>query len=84
MNNYDNNQMLPVKKWHSNMTYVAEGCGDLPVMKLDDRIVSIWKVKSIWERFKFMFHGEVTFSVWSGQQPPISINCGDVVERVKQ
>lgn len=63
------------------MTYVADGCGDLPVLKLNDRIVSIWKQHSIWERIKFLFHGEMTFSVFSKEQPPIALSSGDIVER---
>ncbi len=78
----EKNELLPIKKWHTNMTYVADGCGDLPVLKLKDQIISVWKQNSIWERIKFLFHGEITFSVFSNQQPPIALSSGDIIERV--
>jgi len=77
-------EFWPVKKWHTTNVYQAAGCGDLPVCKLPDQIVSVWKQKSLWERVKFLFHGEITFSVWGQQQPPIGLSCGDIVQRDEQ
>ena len=68
---------VPVKKWHSNCTHKLEGCHDLPTTVLKDQIISVWKCKSIWERIKFLFNGEITLSVMGKGQPPITLFSGD-------
>lgn len=84
----DKRVMEPVRKWHTNDVLKGwekstgwEKVNDLAITRLANHqgIVSVWKVKSIWQRFKFLFHGEITFGTTSKTHPPILIYCSDVV-----
>jgi hypothetical protein len=75
-------EFTPVKKWHNTNTHV--GTGDikpLPTTKLNDgSINSVWTLPSKWERFKFLFFGEITLRMM-GSQPPVAIVAGDIFGR---
>lgn len=73
-------QMVPVKKPHTNVTYTGPpGVDDLPTTIDESGIVSsVWTCKSLWERFKFFFHGEVTLRIYSKSIPPVSVLIGDI------
>lgn len=62
--------MKPVKFKEQNITYVAEGCGDLPAHKADDQIISCWQLSE--EDLKRVSEtGVVWLSVIGQHQPPI-------------
>ena len=82
-------EFIPVKKMHSNSVLKGwpadkakgiEKVHDLHITRLiDNSVVSIWKCKSIIERVKFLFTGEITFMVQSKTHPPISILIHDQI-----
>lgn len=78
------NQLVPVKKTHSNFVFAApEGmkdCSDLNVTKFKDQIVSIWKLKSFRERLSFLMKGEITLIISGTGMPPVSLMNGDAIE----
>lgn len=80
--------MKPIKKWHTNSVLKGwdgddkkDPVHDLPVTRIENNggVVSIWKIKSIWQRVKFLFHGEITFQTMGTTHPPVSFYCGDVI-----
>lgn len=89
----DHRIMCPVKKWHTNETLRGwdaedgkEAVNDLSITTLGNNqgILSIWKIVSIWQRVKFLIHGEITFQVHAKTHPPVQMYCGDVVIRLKE
>ena len=36
--------MNPIQFKEQNVTYIAEGCNDLPAHKVKDQIISCWKL----------------------------------------
>jgi len=77
----------PVRKPHNNRVFTAPvgmgNCKDLYVTKIDpDEHVSTWTV-NLWERIKFLFHGEISLSVIGGM-PPVSISTGDSCKELTQ
>lgn len=86
MNRYD---FQPVKKQHNNFTYTApdemDNCSDLHVTNLDWGSVSVWGVKSLFERIKFLFTGQISLIVHGQGMPPVSLYIGDWYEtKVKE
>lgn len=78
----DVQEFVPVSKTHTNRKYTASGCGDLPVTYADNRLFSVWKMPSFWQRVRFLFNGEVTLILLGSSQPPCCIVRGDSVERL--
>lgn len=78
MNKYD---FQPTRKPHQNFTYKApegmDNCSDLHVTNIIGGSVSVWKVKSIWERIKFLFSGEISLVIQGHGMPPVSLHTGD-------
>lgn len=62
--------MEPIKFEEQNITFVAEGCLDLPAHKAEDQIISCWKLSDE-ELKQIQETGIVWFSVMGQQQPPI-------------
>jgi hypothetical protein len=62
----------------ANMT--EEECSSLPVWSGASEgvqyTISCWRL-SLWERIKFMFHGNVWLYVWAGgrTQPPVALTA---------
>lgn len=82
---YRKDQFLPINKWHNNFTYTAppsmKNCNDLQVTKLDGRILSTWKMNSIFERIKFLFKGEIILEVSGDSFSPTAIYFHDGIKR---
>ena len=86
-------EFRPVKKWHTNKIYTGpKGVSDLPLTQAGNEdtgtgigltLNSVWFQPSIWERVKFLFHGEVTLRIVGNIQPPVSVVCGDIFGRSK-
>ncbi len=62
--------MKPIKFEEQNITYVADGCLDLPAHRAVDQIISCWKLSDK-EKEEIQRTGIVWFSVMGQQQPPI-------------
>ena len=77
------NYFEPINKKHSNFIFKAPesmpDCGDLHVTRIEDNIISNWKISSLWERFKFLFHGEITLTIYGQSMPPVSLGISDAV-----
>lgn len=76
--------LFPITKWHTNSTLKGFGdVVDLPITKFPGLIISVWKVKSVWWRVRFLFSGEVSFMCQGATHPPISIIIGESVIKNK-
>lgn len=62
--------MKPIKFEEQNITYVAEGCGDLPAHKAEHQIISCWELTEK-EKEEVQKTGVVWLSVFGQQQPPV-------------
>lgn len=62
--------MKPINFKEQNVTYIAEGCNDLPAHKAEDQIISCWKLTKE-ELEQINKTGIVWFSVMGQTQPPI-------------
>lgn len=73
--------MKPIKFEESNVTYVAEGCNDLPAYKGETQIISCWQLtEQDLETIKET--GVIWFSVAGQSQPPIWLGTEKPFERV--
>lgn len=62
--------MNPIKFEEQNVTYIAEGCKDLPAYKGENQIISCWQLtEQDLETIKET--GVIWFSVAGQSQPPI-------------
>lgn len=84
MKNYNKYTLIPIKKPYNNFTFTApkgmDNCIDLHVTKTKQQIVSTWKLRSFWERLKFLFNGEITLVIWGQGMPPVSLVNRDILE----
>lgn len=62
--------MNPIQFKEQNVTYIAEGCNDLPAHKAKDQIISCWKLTKE-ELEQINKTGVIWFSVMGQSQPPI-------------
>ena len=62
--------MNPIPFKEQNVTYIAEGCNDLPAHKAKDQIISCWKLTKE-ELEQINKTGVIWFSVMGQSQPPI-------------
>jgi hypothetical protein len=64
--------MFPVTFEDQNCVYKAPGCGDLPALKIGNRVISRWKMT---EKEKELFDktGDIYLSVVGGEQPPVAL-----------
>lgn len=62
--------MNPIQFKEQNVTYIAEGCNDLPAHKAKDQIISCWKLTKE-ELEQINKTGVIWFSVMGQLQPPI-------------
>ena len=62
--------MKPINFKEQNVTYIAEGCNDLPAHKAKDQIISCWKLTKE-ELEQINKTGIIWFSVMGQSQPPI-------------
>ena len=67
-------EMKPTVFKEQNNIYTGVNCGELPVLKLDDQIISKWEL-SFFERIKLLFTGAVWLGVAGKQQPPVYITA---------
>lgn len=80
--------MLPTQNMGNlievNRVYVADGCGDLPVHKAGNLIVSCWKL-SLEEIAEVMTTGRVYLGVYADRQPPVflSVSEKEVIGSIK-
>jgi hypothetical protein len=75
-------ELWPIETWHTNTVLKGfDDVQDLPITSWpeENRIMSVWKVKSIWWRIKFLFSGEISFMCWGDTHPPVSIMIGETV-----
>lgn len=64
--------MKPVDFAGRNRTYVAEGCGDLPIEDDGLQLISCWEMT--WrERFSALIFGRVWLSLAGKEHPPVLI-----------
>lgn len=87
-------EFKPVQKVHNNRTFTGRPVDsvvthdgiikDLPITDDGETLNSCWTCQSIWERFKFLFHGEITVRVMSKRHPAIAIQLGDTYREVKE
>lgn len=63
--------MNPVNFEDMNCIFKAPGCGDLPALKIDDRIISYWEMTEK-EKQEFMKTGKIYLSIVGGQ-PPVAL-----------
>ncbi len=63
-------EMNPIQFKEQNVTYIAEGCNDLPAHKAKDQIISCWKLTKE-ELEQINKTGVIWFSVMGQSQPPI-------------
>lgn len=79
----ENTPLVPIKKWHSNVSFHApegmDNCSTLEVTRIGDQLISVWKIESFWERVKFVFSGEISLTIFSRSLPPVSLVVGDCV-----
>ena len=62
--------MNPIQFKEQNVTYIAEGCNDLPAHKAKDQIISCWKLTKE-ELEQINKTGVIWFSVMGQSQPPV-------------
>ena len=62
--------MKPIKFKEQNITYVADGCGDLPAHRAEHQILSCWELTDK-EKEEVQKTGIVWLSVFGHQQPPV-------------
>lgn len=74
----------PIDKNYHNITYMGNGSTvkDLNLFKdeINNCLYSSWKIKSIFQRIKFLFNGEITLCVVGDKLPPMSVINGDYLE----
>ena len=56
----------------ANVTFVAEGCDDLPVHRTDQALVTCWRL-SLLERLQVLFGGRVFLWVRGDSHPPVML-----------
>ena len=81
-------ELQPICKKHNNRDafgYETDSTavkgGKIKDLRLTDdgqALASFWKCPSVWERVKFLFHGEITVRLLVRKQPPIAVVMGDV------
>lgn len=64
--------MKPINFKEKNVTYVKNGCKDLPAFKTEDKIISKWKM-SILERLKVIFTGCIWLIIQGNAHPPVCL-----------
>lgn len=81
--------MIPVKKPHTNQTFKGDHLTDahgqkvrnLELTMTDHSLISVWECPSLWERIKFLFHGEITLEILGHKLPPFNLTMGDRITR---
>lgn len=67
--------ILPKQFPEQNITYMAEGCGDLPAYKGDGVIITAWKLSDedieILQKTKTLY-----MSLWGQGMPPVGLYTG--------
>jgi hypothetical protein len=51
----------------------------MPISRTEQRIVSVWKCASIWQRFQFLLHGEITLTVLGLNHPSVCVSVNDTL-----
>ena len=64
--------MNPVNFEDMNCIFKAEGCGDLPALKIDKHIVQCWEMTEK-EKEEFIKTGKIYLSVLGNIQPPVAL-----------
>lgn len=77
--------MTPITKTYHNRVFKGfdddsvEGgrVSDISVHDDGQTLEQNWKCVSIWDRIKFLFHGEISVSIYSQSLPPVSVCVGE-------
>lgn len=88
MKHYD---LTPIAKPHSNAmlggrpaapneeNVIGGKVHGMPITRTDQRLISVWKCDSIWQRLQFLIHGEVTLTVLGSIQPAVCVSVNDTI-----
>ena len=51
----------------------------MPISRSEQRVVSVWKCDSIWQRFQFLMRGEITLTVLGSIHPAVCVSVNDTL-----
>lgn len=51
----------------------------MPISRNEQRVVSVWKCASIWQRLQFLIHGEITLTVLGSIHPAVCVSVNDTL-----
>jgi hypothetical protein len=83
--------MTPIAKPHSNgmlggrpaapheENVIGGKVHGMPISRNEQRIVSVWKCASIWQRLQFLIHGEITLTVLGSIHPAVCVSVNDTL-----
>lgn len=76
----------PISEWHTNSALKGyDDIPDLPITRFDDgTMASVWKIKSIWWRLKFLLTGKLTMTIMGQTHPPVGLHIGELITKTEE
>jgi len=76
--------LTPSKEPHNNAKLLGgENAVDLHITKYNyedgsEAFLSVWRIKSFWQRLKFLFDGRINLAIMGKTAPPMFISVGEI------